>query len=122
MGPSRSCWNGRTSALKPEEITSKATKVSCVYYQKKSAHTKKVCKLIVCSLYIYILFITLLNDPKLILLLTVKWFQVLVCITNNLIKHQSFTQTQLNDQIVPFQILQFNICSQFKCQTVLFDP
>ena len=33
MGPSRSCWNGRTSALQPEEITSKGTRVSCVYYQ-----------------------------------------------------------------------------------------
>ena len=32
MGPSRSCWNG-TSALQPEEITSKGTIVSCVYYQ-----------------------------------------------------------------------------------------
>ncbi len=33
MGPLRSCWNGRTSALQPEEITSKGTRVSCVYYQ-----------------------------------------------------------------------------------------
>ena len=33
MGPSRSCWNGTTSALSPEEITSKVTRVSCVYYQ-----------------------------------------------------------------------------------------
>ena len=33
MGPSRSCWNGTTSALEPEEITSKGTRVSCVYYQ-----------------------------------------------------------------------------------------
>ena len=33
MEPSRSCWNGRTSALQPEEITSKGTRVSCVYYQ-----------------------------------------------------------------------------------------
>ena len=32
IGPSRSCWNG-TSALQPEEITSKGTRVSCVYYQ-----------------------------------------------------------------------------------------
>ena len=32
-GPSRSCWNGRTSALQLEEITSKGTRVSCVYYQ-----------------------------------------------------------------------------------------
>ena len=30
MGPSRSCWNGTRSALLPEEITSKGTKVSCV--------------------------------------------------------------------------------------------
>ena len=33
MGPSRSCWNGTTSVLQPEEITSKWTRVSCVYYQ-----------------------------------------------------------------------------------------
>ena len=32
MGRSRSCWNG-TSAFQPEEITSKGTRVSCVYYQ-----------------------------------------------------------------------------------------
>ena len=31
MGPSRSCWNGTTSGLQPEEITSKETRVSCVY-------------------------------------------------------------------------------------------
>ena len=33
MGPSRCCWNGTTSGLQPEEITSKGTRVSCVYYQ-----------------------------------------------------------------------------------------
>ena len=33
MGPSRSCWNGTTCAFQPEEITSKRTRVSCVYYQ-----------------------------------------------------------------------------------------
>ena len=33
MGPSGSCWNGTTSALQLEEITSKGTRVSCVYYQ-----------------------------------------------------------------------------------------
>ena len=32
MGSYRSCWNG-SSALQPEEITSKGTRVSCVYYQ-----------------------------------------------------------------------------------------
>ena len=33
MRPSRTCWNGTTSPLQPEEITSKGTWVSCVYYQ-----------------------------------------------------------------------------------------
>ena len=33
MGPSRSCWNGTIGALQPEEITSKGSRVSCVYYQ-----------------------------------------------------------------------------------------
>ena len=33
MRPSRSCWNGTTSALQPKEITSKGTRVWCVYYQ-----------------------------------------------------------------------------------------
>ena len=33
MGPSSSCWNDITSALQPEEVTSKETRVSCVYYQ-----------------------------------------------------------------------------------------
>ena len=48
IGPSSSCWNGRTNALQPEEITSKETRVSCVYYQYPyekmctiSTHTKK---------------------------------------------------------------------------------
>ena len=33
MGPGRICWNGTTSALLQEEITSKGPRVSCVYYQ-----------------------------------------------------------------------------------------
>ena len=33
MGPFRNCCNGTTSALDPEEITSKGTRVSYVYYQ-----------------------------------------------------------------------------------------
>ena len=45
-GPCRSCWNGTTTALQLEEIISKGTRVSCVYYINKSAHTKKVWKLI----------------------------------------------------------------------------
>ena len=32
-GPSRSCWNGPTNALQLEEITSKGTRISCVYCQ-----------------------------------------------------------------------------------------
>ena len=30
MGPSRSCWNGTTSALLPGEDTSKGTRISCI--------------------------------------------------------------------------------------------
>ena len=32
-GASRTCWNGIISALQPEEIISKGTRISCVYYQ-----------------------------------------------------------------------------------------
>ena len=47
-GPLRSCWNGTTSALQPEEITSKGLEFHmCII--NKSAHTKKVWKLIVCT-------------------------------------------------------------------------
>ena len=57
----------------------------------------------------HILLITFLDKPKFILLNTVKWFQILLCITNNSIKHQSFVYTQLNYQTVLFQIIQFSI-------------
>ena len=50
-----------------------------------------------------------LNKHKLILLHTVKWFQVFLCITNNSIKHQLFVCTQLNDQTVLFLTIQFSI-------------
>ena len=33
MGRSRSCWNGTTSALQPQEVTTKGSTVLCVYYQ-----------------------------------------------------------------------------------------
>ena len=46
----------------------------------------------------HILLITFLNKPNLILLHTTKCFQVLLCITNISLKHQSFVYTQLNDQ------------------------
>ena len=42
MEPSRSCWKGTTSALQPEEITSKGTRVSCVHYQLKCPHEKSL--------------------------------------------------------------------------------
>ena len=50
----------------------------------------------------HILLITFLTEPKLIHLHTVKWFQVLLSITNNSIK-QLFIYTQLNGQTVLFQ-------------------
>ena len=39
MGPSRNCWNG-TSALQPEEITSKGARVSCVLSIKMPTRKK----------------------------------------------------------------------------------
>ena len=38
----------------------------------------------------------------------VEGLQVLLCITNNSIKYQSFIYTQLNDQTVLFQTIQLN--------------
>ena len=45
-GASKSCWNGTTNALQPKEITSKGTREFHVCTLNKSAHTKKVWKLI----------------------------------------------------------------------------
>ena len=42
MGFSSCCWNGTTSVLHPEEITSKGTRVSCVYYQWKCPYEKSL--------------------------------------------------------------------------------
>ena len=50
-----------------------------------------------------------LNELKLIILHTVKWFQVLLRPTNNSLKLHSFTYTQLNDQTVQFQSIQLSI-------------
>ena len=60
----------------------------------------------------HILLLIFLNEPNLILLHAVKWLQVLLCIINNSIKHQSFVYTQLNDQIILFQTIQFSISQQ----------
>ena len=43
----------------------------------------------------HILLIMLLNDSKLIHLDTVTWFEVLLCISNVLIKNLSFVYTRL---------------------------
>ena len=53
MGPSRSCWNG-TSPLQPEEITSKGTRVSCVYYQLECPYEKSMETYLMIHVYIYI--------------------------------------------------------------------
>ena len=42
MGPSRIFWNSTTSALQPEEISSKGTRVSCMYYQLKCPYEKSL--------------------------------------------------------------------------------
>ena len=60
-----------------------------------------------------ILLITFVNEPQLLLLHTVKWFQVLLCVTNYSIKHQSFLYTHFNGQIILFQRIQFRIMHSF---------
>ena len=52
MESSRSCWNGTTSALQPEEITSNGTRVSCVDYQWKCPYKKSLETYLMIS-YIY---------------------------------------------------------------------
>ena len=52
-------------------------------------------------IYKHILLITFLNEPVLFLH-KVKWFQVLLCITNNSNKHLSFVYSKLNYQTVVF--------------------
>ena len=49
-------------------------------------------------------------------------FQTEVCITNNSIKHPPFVYTRLNGQTVLFLTIQFIKSTQFKYQTVLFNP
>ena len=61
----------------------------------------------------HILLMTSLNESKLILLHTIKWFQVFLYITKNSAKHQSFVYTQLNDQTVLFQTIQFSLSHLF---------
>ena len=43
----------------------------------------------------------------------IKWFQILRCITNNSIKHQSFIYAQLNNQTVLFLTIQLDISHLF---------
>ena len=47
---------------------------------------------------------------------------IVIYITCNPIKHQSFVYTHLNDQTVLFQTIQFSISTQFKCQKVQVYP
>ena len=49
-----------------------------------------------------------LNEPNHILFHTVNWFQVLLCITNNSFKYESFVYKQLNNQTVLFLTIQFS--------------
>ena len=57
----------------------------------------------------HIILIMFLNKPKLILMQTTKWFQILLCFTNTSIKHESFVFTQLNDLTVLFLTIPFSI-------------
>ena len=54
-----------------------------------------------CQKQLYLNLFSLINE--------VKCIQVLQCITNNSIKHQSFIYSQLNIKTILFQIIQFSI-------------
>ena len=58
-----------------------------------------------CQKYFYFKLFSLVNK--------VKWFQVLLSITNNSIKHQSFICTELDVKAVPFQTIQCSISTLF---------
>ena len=64
-------------------------------------------------IYKQIFLIKFLNGPRLILLLSGKWFQVLLCISDRSIKYQSFVFTQLNYVAVLLQAIPFNISHSF---------
>ena len=49
-------------------------------------------------------------------------FTVLECIITDSFKHQSFVYTQLINQTVLLQTIQFSISSQYKYQKVVYDP
>ena len=97
MGYSRSCWNS-TRALPPEEVTSKGTRVSCVYYLIKVSIRKKSGNLF--------------NDPR---MYQINWFivQVLlklgfelthensfsICLNSNCFFSQSSCDTKVKEPI-----------------------
>ena len=64
MGPSRSCCNGTTSVLQPEEIPSKGARVSWVYYQYRCPYQKSLETYLMILVYIYIYIYTSCIDPK----------------------------------------------------------
>ena len=59
--------------------------------------------------YFYPKLKILFYSTLLICLYTVNWFQELLRISKNSIKHQSFVYTLLNDQTVLFLTIQFSI-------------
>ena len=90
MGPSRSCWNDRTSALQPGEITSNGTRVSCVYYQQKYPYEKCLETYLMILVYIYIYICpyekksgNLFNDPRICIYINIYiyiYIQILGCV------------------------------------------
>ena len=64
--------------------------------------------------YFYLIVLFTINH-----LFAFKYFHVLPFNTHSLIKHQSFVYTQLNDQTVLFETIQFSICTQFLVYTQL---
>ena len=74
-------------------------------------------------IYKHILLITFLNEPKFILLQLNVSKYCYASLTIQL-KYQSFVYILLNDSSISNNSIQHKlfVCTQFRCQTVLFDP
>ena len=113
MGPSRSCWNGTTSALQAEEKTSKGTRAPCVYYQKKCPYEKNLETYLMILVYIYIYIYIYISLKENILL------------TSQQMTHAFFSYTLLLDRRIISKWGAYRYCklagrSEFKSQKSIF--
>ena len=106
--PKRCGNNNKDEDISPKTLSDKIIKLHLKNSDNLFIHIYQIC--MICK---SVLLIKFLNEPMLILLHTVKWFQVLLCITSNSITHQSFVYTLLKDQTLLFLTILFSISHLF---------